>query len=154
MKSVAPIERMSRVAGCSLAALVLFGLLTDSRADEPAGTITVSREVPPRDAFRAGQPGTAHKVATAREDVVIANARTLEASVANMPGIRQQEGMVVTQGVAANVSTAIAGAALGAGIGRVSATGNGNVTEGFAAGQIALPVNSLAGTLNSAMRGR
>lgn len=45
---------------------------------KPAGHITIGRDIPQHDAFRVGDKGQPTKIATAREDLVLSGARTVQ----------------------------------------------------------------------------
>lgn len=141
-------------AGAWLAAFLL-GASPACQADEPAGSITIIRDIPARNAFRPGPPGAAYKVATAREDVVIANARALESTVASLPLRSQDHAVSAGTGVPGTaVPAAMSGAALDASVARLPATGIGNATHALSIGAAVNPMGSLAGGIGAVMRGR
>jgi len=62
-------------------------LTAPARADEPQGSITVSRMLPPRDAIRHEGAGYATRVATAREDVIVAGTQSTQTTIAALPDL-------------------------------------------------------------------
>lgn len=65
--------------GIAIAGTISIALLAPTRvfAAEPAGHITIARDVPVHDAFRVGDAGQPTDIPTAREDIVITTANTI-----------------------------------------------------------------------------
>jgi len=126
-------------------------------AVEPVGHITIARDVPVHDAFRAGDVGQPTDIPTAREDIVIANTGTVagipqslpDSTLGNVAGhaparidTAQQIGSIVaTSAIGISDSTIGPRAAL-PGMSSVSAIG-GMITDGITS--IIAPVSGMAG---------
>lgn len=136
----------------------------DSRADEPAGTITLSRDIPGRNAFREAAPGAANKVATAREDVVVASTRQIAAQVPapRIPSLPDAAldsvssgNMHANGGLLAPTIPAIGPqAVLDNTVVRATGSAIGGATSVLQGGAISRPLAPLSGTLSSALGAR
>jgi hypothetical protein len=145
--------------GIAIAGAVSTGSLVPIRAfaAEPVGHITIARDVPVHDAFRGGDVGRPTDIPTAREDIVIANTRTIagipqslpDSALGNVAGhapvrieTAQQIGSVaVTSAIGISASAFGPRAAL-PGMSSVSAIG-GAVANSISS--IAAPISGLAG---------
>lgn len=145
--------------GIAIAGAICAGSLvpTYAFAAEPVGHITIARDVPVHDAFRAGDVGQRTDVPTAREDIVIANTRTIadipqslpDSTLGNVAGhapvridTAQQIGSIVATSTIGISDSAIGPRAALPGMSSASAIG-GTIADGIAS--IIAPVSGLAG---------
>ena len=145
--------------GIAIAGAISAGSLVPIRAFavEPIGHITIARDVPVHDAFRAGDVGQPTDIPTAREDIVIANTRTIagvpqslpDSALGNVAGhaparieTAQQIGNVAATSALGISASAFGPRAALPGMSSVSVIG-GAVANGISS--IAVPISGLAG---------
>jgi hypothetical protein len=145
--------------GIAIASAISAGSLVPIRAFavEPMGHITIARDVPVHDAFRAGDVGQPTDIPTARGDIVIANTRTIagipqslpDSALGNVAGYApvlidtaQQIGNVAATSMIGISASAFGPRTALPGMSSVSAIG-GTVTDGISS--IVAPVSGLAG---------
>lgn len=152
-----------RLAACMMLATVSLLAAAESRADEPAGTITLSRDIPGRNAFRDAAPAAATKVATAREDVVVATTGRAVHVIASLPDSAlesvawqavQGNGALPAPSAPALGPAGILGNTVGHTMTRVTGPAIGGAVNGLTAGAASRPLSSIAAPLSSTLGAR
>jgi hypothetical protein len=151
-------------------AISAFGMPGASAAEPvaPAGYITIARDVPAHNAFRAGDIGQSTSVATAREDVVVASTRLhsqvpqpLPDSALDSVGSLPSDSVRLHPGSNGSVAAAIVNAGstmrgIGAVMGRATSSIESSVMQAMPSGAGARamsPAPSIFGNTLSAMPG-
>lgn len=146
-----------RRTGFMLTALIFGPAATAVHSAEPAGTITIARDVPARSAFRPGALGTPTNVATAREDVIVASTHTVGTlpnaltdaalgTIASAKGIGT--GPLSGSGGLASALSLMPGAT-GAGMSRPTAAAVNSLAQALPSGSAFGAVTALGAALNT-----
>jgi hypothetical protein len=112
----------AKAAFMTMASLILIGGAYAADPAAPTGYITVARDVPQHNAFRAGDLGHPTNVATAREDVVVAGTRLRQPTLQALPDSALDDVGIQTAAKAPAGLVAVVGSGAGSAMRSMGAT--------------------------------